>query len=139
MKKTKTKFILSALALPLALLLGACGALNIAPDGPYGRVAVEQGETVARNLIGIDRTITGTRSLIETFLQWELANRATLDTGVKRFADNLRDEAPKALQSATALRDAYRLNPTKQNRSQAEAALDVLDKLLLELAKYRQP
>jgi hypothetical protein len=128
--------------LALTLILAGCGTLRLTPDGAYGRIdaarpAVTSGLTLGQQLVKIDQDIAGARSLIEAFLTWEKANRAGLKPEIVKFAAQLRVSGKASLQSAVKLRDAFEGDPNANNRNAIDTALNVIDALLLEVAKYR--
>lgn len=143
MKKLLQTLLLVATLTLLVGCEGCTSARPLDPAGPYGRLdatrpAVESGLTLGQQLVQIDQNIIGARNLMDSFMQWEHQNRPFItNDAVKTFAARLETEGPKALQSATRLRDAYALDPSGGNRSALEASMSVLDALLLELGRYR--
>ncbi len=134
------------LAATITLLVGCEGCSSpraLDPTGPYGRIdaarpVVESGLTLGQQLVQIDQNIIGAKSLLDGFMLWEHSNRAFIPSdAVKQFAKRLEVEGPRALQSATRLRDAYALDPSSGNRTALEASLAVVDALLLEVGLYR--
>lgn len=117
--------------LSLALMANAGCTNRIAADGPY------QGDQV---LYQADRTIVGAYDLLHTFVKWEFEHRHALTKfpEVTRAADHVRQNAERWITSATALRDAYKANPTDENRAALSHALDVLQAALNEASRYLQ-
>jgi len=134
--------ILLAAAVCMAGCNSGCGTLDKGtPDkpSPYGGVtATGEMKTPDRVLYDADFAIATSYSTIRNFVKWELDNRAALAStpGVKKAADRLRAGAKEWFKSAVAVRDAYAANPTAENRSALQKALDVLQQAVLEANRY---
>ena len=96
---------------------------------------VYQGQVGAYNA---DTTINTAYALMDNFLKWEYENRQVFagTPEVKKFADNIRANGRQWISSAIALNEAYKLDPTEENRSALDAALDIIDAALTEATKY---
>jgi hypothetical protein len=133
----------AALCFGLFVGCGGCGTLDKGtPDrpSPYGGVnASGEMKTPDRVLFDMDLVLATSYDVLDNFLKWELANRAALagSPEIKKAADKIRLEAPKAFKSAVAIRDAYQQNPSVQTRSDLTRALDVLHAMIAETIKYR--
>lgn len=112
--------------LPLAFLLG-CATLD--KSGVYA------GDDA---LYAADLSITTSYDLIHTYVAWEKSNRAALAKWpeIKSSADAMRAGAPQWFATAHALRAAYAVSPTPQNRDGLATALAVLRAALAEAAGY---
>lgn len=126
----------------LLLTTGCSQPRSLSPDGYYGRLdaarpAVTDGLTLGQQLVQIDQNIIGAKNLLDGFVLWEFTNRPFIQNEpLKAFANKVRKEAPGAIQSAVRVRDAYASDPSG-GRTKINAALAVLDSLLLELATHR--
>ena len=109
------------------LTTSQCGCRQLAPDGVY------QGQKV---LYEAENTISASYDLVNTFLNWEVTNRAICPPAVTRGADRLRAEFPKAHDTANVLRDAYIASPGGGTEANLKSALTVLRAALGEAAKY---
>lgn len=135
------KLLIAALLPALAL-----GALATAP------LALT---SCAKDVVGkAEQTTHATATGFDTFLQFELDNRAQLlaiDPGIHALAQKLRHKEcptcdpsdPRAtqngirwLQSARAYTEAYRLNRTKENKFQMDTALALVSTTLDQIAQY---
>lgn len=121
--------IVYTILLAFCLSLIACTSTKLAPGGVY------QGDTV---LYDIDYSIDMPSAFLHLFVKWEYDNRALLakKPEITKAADEIRKNAPKWEQTAVAMRDAYKRNPTDDNKSALEASLAVLRQATLEAAKY---
>lgn len=121
----------------IALTILALGLLS--PVGPTGcsstlsPTGVYQGDKILYNA---DVTITTAYKSFDSFLKWETAFRAVLPVEVSRAADTIRLNAKKWIDSASALREAYASNPTRENRDKLKATLDLIDTALVQAQKY---
>lgn len=116
--------------IPIILLgLAFSGCAKLAKDGPY------HGDQV---LFEADRAITATFDVLKSFVKWEHENRSLLagTPEIKRAADKVRLNAKRWRDSAIALRDAYRSDPTAENKQYLEAALDILQTAAVEASAY---
>ena len=120
------------------LLLVSCGLLSVvvfsgcralAPDGVY------KGDQVLHNA---ELATTTSYEVIHTFVSWEYENRAALTVWpeIKTAADAMRKSSPQWFKTAYALRDAYAIAPTDENRAALEKSLSVLRAALSEAAQY---
>jgi hypothetical protein len=113
--------------LPMLLLLGC--QTNLVPDGIYdGDVALYRAES----------TIVSSYELMDNFLLWEYENRASMASmpEVKEAADVIRANGEEWIDTAIALVEAYKLNPTKENQINLNQAVAVIQTALTEAAKY---
>lgn len=125
----KPGFALLASVLLLASILLGPGCASLDPAGPY------QGDKV---LFEADQAIGTAYGLLDAFVAWEHANRAALAgvPEIRKAADRIRAGAPGWIDSAIRLRDAYKLNPSGENREALASALRVLRQALAEAAGY---
>lgn len=129
MKTIRPFSILQAGLLLAVLTCFALGCRDLAPTGVYaGDQTLYQSELA----------IQTAHDLVHTYVKWERDNRAWLVKWpeIKRSADTLRVEFPKAYATANALHDAYATAPTDTNRAALEKSLNVLRAALAEAAKY---
>jgi len=122
------KTILPAFVVILALgVLAGCGTLD--KTGIYG------GD---KALYDADVTIATSYDLLHTFVKWEYDNRDALSgtPEIKQYADTVRRQAPQWIQSAVALRDAYKAAPTNEARSALTTSIAVLRQAMVEATKY---
>jgi len=120
--------ILSLIGIGTFSVLTSCRHLN--PVGPYkGDIFLWTSDTI----------IIDSYFIIDNFLKWEQANRENLKgvSGIKQFADKLREEYPKLHQDALTLRDIYAQVPTQESRNNLIRALDSIHQLILEISKYQ--
>jgi hypothetical protein len=90
-------------------------------------------------LYNTDLSIVTTKNVIQNFLQWEQTNRPLIQPKypeITKYAIQLSNDAPRWLQSAVALRDAYNSNPTAANKSAFDTAMSVLTAAMGEAQKY---
>ncbi len=131
-----------------ALLIGfvgcqGCGTLAPGtPDkpSPYGGVdATGAMKTPDRMLYDADFAIATAYDALHGFVTFELQNRAALagTPAIKEAADKIRAGSPKWFASAVAVRDAYAGNPSAENRTALQKALDVLAQAIVEANRYR--
>jgi hypothetical protein len=120
------RFISSCL---LILILSFVGCANLAPDGVYKQDKV---------LYQADQAITASFTGLHAFVKWEKDNRVYLKQWpeVKVAADKVRANARRWRDSAVALRNAYKNDPSAVNKKYLDAALDVLSQALLEATQY---
>lgn len=117
---------------------GGCGVLDKGtPEkpSPYGGVtATGEMKTPDRVLYDSDFAIATAYSVVHSFVKYEYDNRAALagTPEIKKSADKIRAGAPGWFKSAVAVRDAYAANPTVENRTALQKALDVLQQAVIE-------
>jgi len=121
--------LLGLLAAVASLAFTACGSHDLDPAGAY------QGDTF---LYQADLTITTSYSLLNGFVSWEYQNRALLagTPQVTKAADNIRAQAKQWFASAHALRAAYAVNPTPENKANLTKILGIIQAVLLEASTY---
>lgn len=126
-------FLLVALLgflLPVTPFLTSCASSSdLAPGGVYAGDAT---------LLNADRVITGSYDVFDTFVKWEYANRIFLTStpSIKQTADVVRSNGKQLIESASALRDAYKANPTSDGKAKLLNGLAVLQALLNQIAAY---
>lgn len=123
------KFV-SLILLGVALVFTTgCPSTQLDPAGVY------QGSIAAYNA---DTTINTAYALMDNFLKWEFENRQVFagTPEVKKFADNIRANGRQWISTAITLNEAYKLDPTEENRSALDTALDIIDAALTEATKY---
>lgn len=132
------RFIQILFLLPLLFVVPltqtACNKTTLDPQGVYAQPGA--GGVVVYDL---DLSIATSKNVIEGFLTWEKANRALIEPKypqIRGYADQLRQNAPKWLQSAVALRDAYAANPTSANKTAFDTAMAVLDAAVTQAQAY---
>lgn len=101
-----------------ALTLSACSTIR--PGSQSAEVRAEQ--TLAVSLAALD-----------SFVAFEHRRRADVPPLVRDIAARVRREAPKALDSANALRLAYKGSRNAQNEANLLTALNVVDALVGEI------
>lgn len=106
------------LAILAALTLSACSTVR--PGSQSAEVRAEQ--TLAVSLAALD-----------SFVAFEHRRRADVPPLVRDIAARVRREAPKALDSANALRLAYKGSRNAQNEANLLTALAVVDALVGEI------
>lgn len=106
------------LAILAALTLSACSTIR--PGSQSAEVRAEQ--TLAVSLAALD-----------SFVAFEHRRRADVPPLVRDIAARVRREAPKALDSANALRLAYKGSRNAQNEANLLTALNVVDALVGEI------
>lgn len=116
------------LTLPLALVLLA-GCRSLAPDGVY------QGDKFVYNA---ELGIVTAQDLLHTYVKWEYQNRAALAStpAIKQSADAVRANGKKWIQSAINLTEAYKANPTTENKDALVKALAILRAAMTEASSY---
>lgn len=122
MKYLKTLFALVALS-----LFTGCGTLQ--PSGSY------KGDKI---LYTADQSITGAYDTFQAFVAWELANRSALAQWpeITQAADLVRANAEQWINSAIAMREAYKANPSETNADNLKKALAILRAGLSQAAVY---
>jgi hypothetical protein len=128
--------LLAVCALPIVDT--GCRA-HLAPGGEYSQVDTNGVSQPLTGLYTTDVSINASKTVLQGFLQWELSNRPLVQAqwpDVTKYAIKLSNDAPKWLQSAVRLRDAYKANPTAENKSAFDAAMDVLNQAVTEAQRY---
>ena len=111
----------------IALLGSGCHALS--PTGVYKSdqviYTVELMQPTAHEIIG-------------TFLRWEMNNAPVLKRWpeIHKSAEKMRNNAAAWFQTVNNLHDAYKLNPSKENKDKLSQALAVIQAALLEANGY---
>ncbi len=108
---------LCLLSAPLTPVFLTSGCATVAKDGAY------RGD---KALLAADSSMVASFSVIESFLRYERANRATLPPKTTEEADYFRANARKWRDSYFAMRDAYAVDPSQGNRSAMEKALALI-------------
>lgn len=112
---------------------------TLAPGGAYSQVDSNGVAQPQSGLYSADLSINTSKDIIGGFLRWEKSNRPLVQKqwpDVTTYAIKLSNDAPKWLQSAVSLRDAYQANPTAANKSAFDAAMAVLEQAVAEAQKY---
>lgn len=124
----------------LAIVAALCAAFVFtgcaSSDRPLAPQGVYAGDEMA---FKADTAINHAHTMLDLFLKWEETNRDTLlrvYPEVFQLAERVRREAPQVELTAIALRDAYKLSPTPDNKSKLEAQLRLLRLALKETNKY---
>lgn len=75
---------------------------------------------------------------MDTFLKWEHDNAAVLAQWpeIKKYADVVRVDGRVWLESAMALRDTYKADPSEENRTKLQTSLALLRTMLAEIATH---
>jgi len=132
-------------AVGFIVFAGFQGCGTLAPGtaehpSPYGGVdATGAMKTPDRILYDADLAIATAYDALHGFVTFELQNRAALAStpAIKQAADKIRAGAPKWFASAIAVRDAYAGNPSTENRTALQRALDILQQAISEANRYR--
>lgn len=96
-----------------------------------GCASVAEGESPI--VVNAERVAAGSFDIIDSFLQYEAANRDLLwrtDPGIKRVADQLRDQAPVAIETLRSATKAYKRNRTPENEANLKTWLATVNSLL---------
>jgi hypothetical protein len=95
--------------------------------------------TPDRVLYNADFAIATAYDALHGFVTFEFQNRAALTNtpAIKQAADKIRAGAPNWFASAVAVRDAYAGNPSVENRTALQKALDTLQSAIVEANRYR--
>lgn len=115
------------LLLILALCLAGCTNTQLAPAGPYAGNSA---------LYVTDQSIDASYRVLDVFLSFELANRATLSQDVRTFANKIRRDAPEWNRRILALRDVYAMSPTRENKASLDTVLKLLREALTQASAY---
>jgi hypothetical protein len=128
MKNRPLLVVALMVALAAPFWMGGCTNQQLEPQGVYQSLAVYNAE----------RTIVNSYLLMDNFLEWEHSNRASLAAvpEIKQVADHIRANGQQWIETAIALNEAYKIDPSETNRTALEGALEVIDAALLEAVKY---
>lgn len=97
---------------------------------------VKEGDVV---VVNAERTTAVALSVVDTILNIEYSNRQffiSIDPKIKQFCDQLRKNAPSALDTARTLTKAYKTNRTAENKANMTTAIAVLETMLSEASKW---
>lgn len=86
-------------------------------------------------VVNAERLSAGAFDIIDSFLQYEHANRQALwnvDQSIKQVADKLRDETPVAIESLRNATKAYKSNKTPEGLATLKTLLAVVNQLLAD-------
>lgn len=122
--------LLGASLLLLGLFsLGGCASRPLEPGGVYN------GDQV---LYEADNAIVTGHQQCQDFIDWVDRNKAALAAypQVTQLADRIYNEGPKWFASANALRDAYKSDPTAENKSALNLSIDIIRSVMREASKY---
>lgn len=119
----------------LALLIGfplvssITGCRQLAADGVYSSDQLLYQAEMA--------TVTS-YDILDTFVKWEATHRASLTRwpDISKAATEIRKGSPQWFATAYAMRDAYKNDPSPQNKSNLETALRVIRQAMLEATGY---
>lgn len=117
---------LLAFSFAVSVAYVGCAGGTLAPSGPYTNKA----------LYVTDQSIDASYRVLDVFLSFELANRATLSQDVRTFANKLRREAPEWNRRILALRDVYAMAPTAANKASLDTVLKLLREALTQASAY---
>ncbi len=111
----------------MAILIAGCRGLD--PAGVY------KGDQVLYNA---DKTITESYKVFQAFVTWDYQNRAALATipAIHASAEAVRTNARNWLNSAVALREAYKSDPSQVNSDKLVSAISVLQTALAQATTY---
>ena len=125
-KSVTAIFALLTLAISLVFTQGC---RKLAPGGVYNEDQV---------LYNADVTLLESYDLLHTFVKWEYDNRGAFNSipGIKKAADAIRRDAPGWFASAQRLRDAYKADPSQQNKDALTTALKVIRQAMSEASAY---
>lgn len=115
---------------PLAPVVLSTGCTHsLAAGGVY------QGDKVLHDA---DLAIVTSYDVLHAYVKWEYQNRAALASQpeIKRSADAIRRNSKQWFASAHALRDAYAVNKTMENRSALNSSLSLIRAALTEATRY---
>lgn len=112
----------------LLLCAGCSGCKTTLEEG-----GAHQGDAI---LFRSEQAIVETKDAMDTFLKWEHDNAAVLQQWpeIKKYADTVRVDGRVWLESAMALRDTYKANPTDENGAKLQTSLALLRTMLAEIA-----
>lgn len=128
MKNIYSYGILAFLALLLTIGPSGCSKTTLAPGGAYSDVTVYQA----------DKTINSAYDIMHDFVAWERKHRAVLAAypDIGKSAQHIRDNARSYQESAQAMLDAYKKDPSAGNKSALQTSLTMLQAALVESQKY---
>lgn len=117
------------LLLLCGLLALGTGCRALAPQGVY------KGDQILYNA---ELVIPTAYEVVHSYVSWEKQNRKALTKWpeIRQSADYMRTNYKKYHATANALRDAYAISPTDENRAALEQALSVLRAALIEASQY---
>jgi hypothetical protein len=112
--------------LMLAMLFAGCQT-TLDSGGPYGDDKI---------LFRAEQAIVETADAMDTFLKWEHDNQVILASRpeIKKYADVVRVDGRVWIESAMALRDTYKANPTTDNKAKLQTSIALLRTMLSEIA-----
>lgn len=113
----------------LCLMASIAGCRHLDPAGVY------QGDAV---LYHAELATPTAYELLHTFVSWEKQNRVALAKrpAIRKHADYVRANAKQWFNTANALHDACKANPTQVNKDALTTALGVLEVALIEANGY---
>ncbi len=126
--KNKASIALTAIMAALLFIGGALtGCRSLDPAGVY------QSDQVLYNA---HLSITTSYDVIHTFVTWEYQNRAVLAKfpKVRETADAFRKNSKQWFTTAEAMADAYKADPSQQNKDALTTALNILNAALNQAA-----
>lgn len=86
-------------------------------------------------VVNAERTTKNAWTLVESFLEYEKANRNVLfkaDPSIKQWADKIRAEAPPAFEVARNATKAYKRNRTPENKATLATYLATVNQILAD-------
>lgn len=102
-----------------------------------GCIAVMPGENAV--VVRAEQTISGTVDTLDALFKFEKDNRAILGLEFKQKVDNLRKNAPPAIDTVKLSLKAYKQTRTPEKKATLEGALAILQVLASEAAKLQVP
>lgn len=123
------RHLLPLLAVFLVLNLSGCKNVPLDPNGVY------HGDVAAYTA---DNEITKAETRLNKALAWGEANPTTVAKigELGRALTTIRDNKDKWLDSAFSAFDAFHANPTSENKTAYDTAVNVMKLALAEVAKY---
>lgn len=120
-----------AILATLALLATACQT-RLDPAGPYHGDAL---------LWEVDGVIVNGHDALQAFVTWEEDNRPALAAvpSIKLLADRIVAQGPSWFSTALALRDAYKANPSAENKTALDLGTSLLRASIKEALTYLPP
>lgn len=120
---------LALLLLLVPALFFTAGCAKLAPTGIYKSDQV---------LYSAELILPTTHELMGAFLKWEMNNAAVLKRWpeIHVAAEKMRRDAPTWFQTCNNLHDAYKLDPSQENKDKLQTALRVLSTALTEANAY---
>ena len=104
-----------------------------------GVVTLMQGCATTNPVVIAEQSTDSAYNTMETFKQWEWNNRATLEginPQIEHYANIIRRNEKKWLQSARAETMAYKYNRTPENKVSMDTAVAVLKEAMHQIAIY---